>query len=265
MKLLHLAGAALALALSTQACAHGRLAQVSVYDRNENRLLPVYWHEGKAYVVGRPGNEYQVSVRSRAEEVLAVVSVDGVNVVTGETAAAQQSGYVLYPGRPMDIRGWRKSMERIAAFYFTELPDSYAARTGRPENVGVIGVAVFRKKAPEPIARPFAAPSAPVARQESGGAREAAGASADARGDSSGELASRSNRAPEAKLGTGHGRDESSQARYVAFERASANPAELITIYYDSHRNLVARGVIRESVPVAPLPRPFPGFVPDPA
>lgn len=261
MKLLHLAGAALALALSTQACAHGRLAQVSVYDRNENRQLPVYWHDGKAYVVGRPGNEYQVSVRSRGEEVLAVVSVDGVNVVTGETAAAQQSGYVLAPGRSMDIRGWRKSMERIAAFYFTELPDSYAARTGRPENVGVIGVAVFRKKQPEPIARPFAVPSAPLARQESGDAREAAGASADA----SGELASRSNRAPEAKLGTGHGRDESSQARYVAFERASANPAELITIYYDSHHNLVARGVIRESTPVAPLPRPFPGFVPDPA
>ena len=161
MKLLHLAGAALALALSTQACAHGRLAQVSVYDRNENRQLPVYWHDGKAYVVGRPGNEYQVSLRSRGEEVLAVVSVDGVNVVTGETAAAQQSGYVLAPGRSMDIRGWRKSMERIAAFYFTELPDSYAARTGRPENVGVIGVAVFRKKAAgadrPAVCRPFRA------------------------------------------------------------------------------------------------------------
>ena len=263
MKLLHLAGAALALALATQACAHGRLAQVSVYDRNENRQLPVYWHDGKAYVVGRPGNEYQVSVRSRGEEVLAVVSVDGVNVVTGETAAAPQSGYVLAPGRSMDIRGWRKSMERIAAFYFTELPDSYAARTGRPENVGVIGVAVFRKKQSEPIARPFAAPPAPIGRREAGGAREDAGAGAGA--DASGELASRSNQAPEAKLGTGHGREEGSQARYVAFERASAIPAEVITIYYDSHRNLVARGVIRESTPVAPLPRPFPGFVPDPA
>ena len=40
-------------------------------------------------------------------------------------------------------------MQRIAAFYFTELENSYAARTGRPDNVGVIGVAVFRKK-PEP-------------------------------------------------------------------------------------------------------------------
>lgn len=262
MKLLHLAGAALVLALSAQAHAQGRLAQVSVYDRVENRLLPVHWHEGRAWVVGRPGNEYQVSVRSRAEEVLAVVSVDGVNVVTGETASAQQSGYVLFPGSSMDIRGWRKSMERIAAFYFTELPDSYAARTGRPDNVGVIGVAVFRKKRPEPIARPFAAPSAPLARKESGPAREDAGAGAEA----SGELASRSNQpAPEARLGTGHGREEGSRARYVAFERASSSPAEVITIYYDSHRNLVARGVIREATPVAPLPRPFPGFVPDPA
>jgi hypothetical protein len=52
----------------------------------------------------------------------------------------------------------------------------------------------------------------------------------------------------------------------VNFERASSAPAEVVTLYYDSRQNLVARGVIREPVPVAPLPypRPFPGFVPDP-
>ena len=49
----------------------------------------------------------------------------------------------------------------------------------------------------------------------------------------------------------------------MEFERATSAPAEVITLYYDSYRNLVARGVIRET-PVAPLPRPFPGFVPDP-
>jgi len=51
----------------------------------------------------------------------------------------------------------------------------------------------------------------------------------------------------------------------VSFERATATPAEIVTVYYDSRANLVARGVIRDAVPVAPLPRPFPGFVPDPA
>ncbi len=68
----------------------------------------------------------------------------------------------------------------------------------------------------------------------------------------------------EAQLGTGHGRRETSYAQYVAFERASAAPAEVLTIHYDSRANLVARGIIRDPVPVAPYPRPFPGFTPDP-
>lgn len=67
------------------------------------------------------------------------------------------------------------------------------------------------------------------------------------------------------KLGTGHGRTEVSHARYVGFERATAYPAETVSIHYDSHQNLVARGVIPRAVPARPaLPRPFPGFVPDP-
>ena len=57
---------------------------------------------------------------------------------------------------------------------------------------------------------------------------------------------------------------EESRTQWTAFERASEQPVETITIYYDSHRNLVARGVL--AAPMAPRdPRPFPGFVPDPA
>jgi hypothetical protein len=216
--------------------AHGRLVDLAVYDRTEGRRLPVYWHEGRAYVVGKPGNEYQVSVRNRLrEDVLSVVSVDGVNVVSGETAAPSQTGYVLGAGQGYDILGWRKSLAETAAFYFTALADSYAARTGRPDNIGSIGVAVFRRKAP-PVA---IAPAPAMSRRE---------ASADARG------------AEESRLGTGHGRRETSAAREVAFERATSTPAEMITLYYDSYRNLLARGVLRESQPpIAPLPQPFPG------
>jgi hypothetical protein len=45
------------LALSTQACAVGGIADVVVFDRTEGRQLPVYYHQGRAWVVGRPGNE----------------------------------------------------------------------------------------------------------------------------------------------------------------------------------------------------------------
>ena len=147
---------------------------------------------------------------------------------------------MISPGRPYDILGWRKSLGETAAFYFTALPDSYAARTGRPDDVGVIGVALFRRKRPpQPIAE---AQPRMEARRDAGSAPAAA----------------------ESRLGTGHGRRETSLAQYVDFERASPVPAETVVLYYDSYANLVARGVLRESVPVAPLPRPFPGFVPDP-
>ena len=237
--------ALLGVACAAPAWAVGGLADLSVYDRTEGRQLQVYWHHGRAYVVGKPGNEYQLALRNRAgEDVLAVVSVDGVNVVSGETADPSQSGYVLEPSRTLEIRGWRKSLSEIAAFYFTALPDSYAARTGRPENVGVMGVAVFRRKAP--------LPPAPVAESAPRAESRAQGAGADAA------------RSAQAPLGTGHGRREASPAYYAAFERASSAPAELVTLYYDSYANLVARGVIREPTPHARPPRPFPGFVPDP-
>jgi len=142
-----------ALSHASHALALGGLADLAVYDRTEGRQLAVHWHEGRAYVIGKPGNEYQVTLRSRSrEEVLAVVSVDGINVITGQSADPAQSGYVLAPSGALEIRGWRKSLAQTAAFYFTSLPDSYAARTGRPDDVGVIGVAVFRKKQePQPI------------------------------------------------------------------------------------------------------------------
>jgi hypothetical protein len=226
---------------AAHALAHGGLADLSVYDRTEGRRLPVYLHEGRAYVVGKPGNEYQVSLRNRLrEDLLAVVSVDGVNIISGQTADPSQSGYVLSQRGALEVQGWRKSLSETAAFYFTALPDSYAARTGRPDNVGVIGLALFRRKSeppPFPQSQPFS--QAPLAKSDA--------------------------RAAASELGTGHGRREVSYAQHVTFERATSAPAEVITLYYDSYANLLARGVIRQPVPVAPLPRPFPGFVPDPA
>lgn len=232
----------LALASAGQTMAHGGVADLSVYDRTEGRRLRVHWHEGRAYVVGKPGNEYQVTVRNRlSEDLLAVVSVDGVNVVSGETANPAQTGYVLSRLQSYDIQGWRKSVSQTAAFYFTSLPDSYAARTGRPDDVGVIGVALFRRKTPPQ-------PIAPAPYPQRGAASDAAPAAAER----------------SARIGTGHGRRETSYVEQVDFERATNVPAETVVLYYDSHANLVAKGVIRENVPVAPLPRPFPGFVPDP-
>lgn len=87
------------------------------------------------------------------------MSVDGVNVVSGATAAWDQGGYVFYPGEQYQVTGWRKSDTEIAAFTFTESPNSYAERTGRPANVGVIGVALFRERPPLPVAAQLTPPT----------------------------------------------------------------------------------------------------------
>ena len=215
-------------------------------------------------------------------------------MLTGQTAATLQSGYVIDGWQSYAINGWRKSMDDVAQFVFTALPDSYAARTGRPGNVGVIGLAVYRERvvpsqpmslAPSPWlgesraqASDESAPAGMAKKAENEASRDrpaAAGAIGEQRGDQ------RAERSPERrtdrqesladseskamKLGTGHGQREHSPTRYTEFVRQSDTPDEIVTIYYDSRANLIARGIIRS--PRLAEPSPFPGnsgFVPDP-
>jgi hypothetical protein len=248
------------LSLPAQA---GYLANVDVFDRKDGRVLPVYFKDGQQYVIGEPGHEYEIRVRSvSGERLLAVTSVDGVNVITGQTASPDQGGYVLDPYNSVDIAGWRKSMDRIATFFFTKLKNSYAARTGRPNDVGVIGVALFRER-PRPRPQPCCWPYGSSRDEAESRSAAPAAPAAEAMEDS---MASRRAPKQEQKLGTGHGRSEDSHVVYTEFERASSRPDETITIFYDSRKNLVAQGVIPDDRWYARRqPNPFPqGFVPDP-
>src|SRR5471032_73048 len=74
----------------------GTLADLAVVDRNTGQRLQTHYHQGRYWIAGTPGNKYAVSVNNKSgQRVMTVVSVDGINVVTGETAAPSQNGYVL--------------------------------------------------------------------------------------------------------------------------------------------------------------------------
>jgi len=139
------------LALAVQSAhAAGRLAEVLVIDRDSGMPLRTYYHRGEYWVAGNPGARYAIEIRNTLHQrLLAVTSVDGINVLTGDTARWDQSGYVLHGEEAYEITGWRKSQTEVAAFEFTSVPDSYAARTGRSANIGVIGIAVFRERVPD--------------------------------------------------------------------------------------------------------------------
>ncbi|MDZ7863986.1 hypothetical protein [Acidovorax sp.] len=270
---------------SLPAQAVGRLADVTIVDRDTGATLPVHYAKGEYWVAGRPGARYAVTVRNRTgERVLAVPSVDGVNVLSGETAAWDQRGYVFSAYERYQITGWRKSSSEVAAFEFSSVANSYAGRTGRPAHVGVIGVALFREQQPVPapvvIPEPYSQrrdssndsaglgrlreePAAPAA----AAAAPAPEAESSARAQVAGSLARAP--APSAKLGTAHGQRETSVVSHTSFTRLQERPNEVISIRYDSRENLVAYGVIREQPVRPPVPRAFPqsdnvSYVPDP-
>lgn len=266
--------ALLATAAVSAPAARANLLDLAVVDRDSGATLPTYADHGRMYVAGTPGHRYSVRMSNRSGgRVLVVLSVDGVNAVSGQTANPDQTGYVLDAWESTEVSGWRKNLDEVAQFNFTALPNSYAARTGRPANVGVIGVAVFTERMPvwrerEKAARDAEPPSAaaPAPEQRAEASRETATGSNTAAG------ASRPMAAPQAdamakseeRLGTGHGAREYAHVDTTTFERSSRTPAETTSIWYDSYANLVAQGIIQRPL-VRHEPQPFPGaFVPDP-
>ena len=270
----------------------GGIAQVAIVDRNSGIELVPHYYRGEYWVAGTPGATYGIVIRNRlGERLLAVTSVDGINVISGATAAWNQTGYVFDPNQGYEITGWRKSDSEVAAFTFTASPNSYAERTGRPANVGVIGVALFREQQPQaayaegtPVPAPAPVPS-PTSAAESAGASASASAAAPA---PSGGIAARAAPSPPStstqplprsyapsvqanapKLGTGHGERQFSYVNHTDFMRMQPEPNEVIRIRYDSFDNLVAMGIIEQPRPAAPTANPFPGspaqrYVPDP-
>ena len=255
----------------------GGLLDLAVVDRDTGETLRTYADHGKLYVAGTPGHRYSVRMTNRTgARVMTVLSGDGVNAITGQTASPDQSGYVLDAWESTEIAGWRKSDDEIAQFNFTALPESYAARTGRPANVGVIGVAVFTERVPfwrhrDEIAReseaspaePLADAPAPPRAQAPASAGAAKPSSAPMQSESRSDK-SRAFSRNEERLGTGHGAREYSHVDTTTFDRASRRPAEQLSIWYDSYRNLVAQGIIER--PIARRdPEPFPNrYVADP-
>lgn len=232
-----------------------------------------YHHSGESYVLGHHGSRYTLRVYNHSSQrIEAVVSVDGRDVVDGRPADYRgKRGYLVPAYGSVDIDGWRISRGEAAAFRFSSVASSYAARTGSAREVGVIGVAVFPERyvpPPRPvyIPRPYARdddyraygadkagrgdeapapPPPPVAAQKSapsstpahpgggyGPMEEQRRESESARGKS------------RAGLGTEFGERVDSAVQEVPFLRNSPSyPAALLGVRYNDRQGLYALGI----------------------
>jgi hypothetical protein len=203
----------------------------------DGQVLPTVAHAGKTYLpVPNLGAEYQIRVWNHGpRRVVAIVSVDGMSVLNGQSASEHHPGYVVAPYTNVVIKGWRRDMNKVAAFRFVERDKSYAGLIGRPENIGVIGLIAIEELS--------ALPPAELQRKDSAAPR------------------AKAFRGAVGSIGTEYGRELDSSIYYVPFVRSSNK--QTITYYYDSVAALRAAGV-----PVdGPYPVPFPAdpaFVPPP-
>ncbi len=117
--------------------------------------LPAYSSGGRNSVVGREGQRYAIEIRNLTGARLEVVlSVDGLDVIDGKGASYGKRGYLIEPHGELEVDGFRKSYSEVAAFRFSGIDASYAARRhGDTRNVGVIGAAVFHERGSDPYSR----------------------------------------------------------------------------------------------------------------
>ena len=262
-------------------CARAEPSYEVVLEDEFGNPLPAYAQRGERFALGEAGRRYNVRVYNRSgRRVEAVVSVDGRDVLSGNPGDFKtQRGYLVPAYGSVLIDGFRTSLSSVAAFRFTSPDDSYSARMGTPENVGVIGAAFFSEAAPPapppapkqiPYRRPIPYGDADK-REGSGGlgtrgrssapAAEAPATTSAAPADRSARKSgpAREHRADSyaeaersddtSNIGTQYGEETHSQVSEVRFVRAHRSPDRIMTLRYDDHDGLVARGI---------LPRPAP-------
>lgn len=104
------------------------------------------------YAIGTPGARFTIGVENHSGGRMEIVaSVDGLDVIDGLEADFSKRGYVIEPYTSFAIDGWRTSDDTVAAFRFSDMNGSYAGQTGKPRNVGVVGVAFFREAGYDPV------------------------------------------------------------------------------------------------------------------
>jgi len=114
---------------------------------SSGRSLEGFSSSGNTYVIGEHGQRYTIEIKNNTGvRFEAVATVDGLDVVNGQAGSFSNRGYILNPWSTVQIDGWRRSTDTVAAFRFGRVSQSYAGKKGEDRNVGVIGVALFEER-----------------------------------------------------------------------------------------------------------------------
>ena len=123
---------------------------VSMHVQVNGRACKEYSHKGMSFIEARSGTNYTVKIKNdNPYRVMAVLSVDGLDVVTGKPAEETNTGYIIDAYSSLDVKGYRISDDNSASFIFTSKGKSYVQQAkSNATNAGVIGLRTFKEKLP---------------------------------------------------------------------------------------------------------------------
>ena len=121
---------------------------VSMHVQVNGRACKEYTHKGMSFIEARSGTNYTVKIKNdNPYRVMAVLSVDGLDVVTGKPAEETNTGYIIDAYSSLDVKGYRISDDNSASFIFTSKGKSYVQQAkSNATNAGVIGLRTYKEK-----------------------------------------------------------------------------------------------------------------------
>lgn len=201
-----------------------------------------YYHQGQVWIEGREGSTYTLRFTNRSpNRVLAIFSVDGLDVLKGKPAGHLSEGYVVNGNSTLDIPGWKLDAATAAEFFFSRSSKSYVAKIGgNVGNTGVIGAMVFREQQWN-YPGYLSANNLSFNNNSSSAVRSISGHGISI----SGTLNAISSNAVSQDVGTGFGNATQWNTVNTLFTRENPTvPNAIMAVYYDSSKNLQKRGIV---------------------
>lgn len=233
------------------------------------RPIPEVQHQGRTYVEGRKNSQYSLQIRNNSpRRILAIPSVDGLNVLNGDSCGIQSPGYVVDAHGTIEIPGWKvEGTQEAGRFVFKPQgaryaeDETYAESSGQsPVNQGTIGFMIFPEKErvrhvvfpyrPDPWSPPPFGPGYCSNSSKSMGSRSYSSSvnhsttSGNIGEVHDGQAVMDSCVEDDNGLGTGWGESVNFHTQGIDFVRSDpANPEVSFVFFYDTVRNLRRIGV----------------------
>lgn len=245
--------------------------------------VPVHAHtNGQSYAETPSSGAYSIRLHNdSAARVEMVLSVDGINALTGEDVSSAQRGWLVPAHGSVTVPGWFRSHSEVAAFTFTGTGTGggYAEKTGRgTENSGAIAVAVFGEAyvAPEQFWWAISGSGVPTKSMPTksifrgmGGGRSGVSYTSQVTASMPTMSYSVTNdnisvncsteapttSAPVSDVSTGYGHKVESHSTEVAFNRSSTEPIKTLLLHYATRERLISWGInVSKKPPVGKNP-----------